>query len=138
MSQWQPIETAPKEPDECGLTPVIILGFAPDEEDWTLESCEGRWSSDPWRDRPPCFVSSIDPDNPLEPPQPTHWMPLPDPPKGSMKLDEAMAQFSEFLSKDKTGLNVDVPENWTLVEIKMKLLDGRVLIDGMFIDGETK
>lgn len=81
MTTWQPIDTAPKEPDSTGLTPKIILGFAPDEENWTLESCEGHWSPEPWKERGPCFVSSVDPDDPQEPAQPTHWMPLPDPPK---------------------------------------------------------
>ncbi len=57
-----------------------------------------------------------------------------------MKLDEVMKQYSEFLSKDQHGLNVDVPDNcdWAFVEFKMKIIDGRVLVNGMFIDGKEQ
>ena len=71
---WQPIETAPKEFDSTGITQRIILGFAPDEEDYTSPSCEGYWRSDGW-------VSSLDAFTPVAYLQPTHWRPLPAPPR---------------------------------------------------------
>jgi len=77
MDKWKTIDTAPKEKDNIGLTTRIILGFAPDEEDYHLPSCEGFWSDLVYKDRKPCFVSCMDPDVPHSCPQPTHWMPLP-------------------------------------------------------------
>ena len=75
---WRPIETAPKDEDDImGVTPHIILGFAPDEENYTLPSVEGYWRSKPYKKAPPCFVSCMDPDVPYKPPQPTHWKPMP-------------------------------------------------------------
>ena len=71
---WQPIETAPKEFDSTGITQRIILGFAPDEKDYTSPSCEGYWRSDGW-------VSSLDAFTPVAYLQPTHWRPLPAPPR---------------------------------------------------------
>ena len=69
-SEWQPIETAPKDG-----TP-IILGF-PDM------ACEGYWMCDPSRNHwgeTGWFAS--DSDVLFEHPwKPTHWMPLPEPPK---------------------------------------------------------
>jgi len=70
-SGWQDIATAPKELDLSGLTQNIILGFAADEEGYTLPSREGCWSSTLNR-----WVSSIDPTWKGSS-QPTHWMPLP-------------------------------------------------------------
>lgn len=76
-NEWQPIDTAPKEKDDTGLSPRIMLGFAPDEEDYTLPSCEGYWRNS----EKPGWVSCMDPDVPNPYSQPTHWMPLPEPPK---------------------------------------------------------
>lgn len=74
--KWQPIETAPKEQDQHGLSQRILLGFAPDEENYTLPTVEGFWRSmgsmSGWR-------SCMDPGNPW-PLTPTHWAPMPDPP----------------------------------------------------------
>jgi hypothetical protein len=78
MTEWQPIETAPKEflDGECGER---ILAYFPDEVDghgrvgavflvwWSVTWCrEGRWE-DP--EDGSGFTS-----------EPTHWMPLPDRP----------------------------------------------------------
>lgn len=81
--EWQLIATADemKTPDTLGLTPNVILGFAPDETGETLPSGQGHWSPKKWMDREPCWVSSLDGDVPFVPAQPTHWMPLPKPPK---------------------------------------------------------
>ena len=76
---WQPIETAPREPDEQDLTLTILLGFAPDEEGHTLATREGWWR----QTGNPGWVTSIDPNVARPYIQPTHWMPLPTPPKES-------------------------------------------------------
>lgn len=73
--KWKPISTASKTPDSTGITPTIILGFAPDEEGYTQPSREGYWLKDKW-------VSSLDPGWEC-PPQPTHWMELPKPPNSN-------------------------------------------------------
>jgi hypothetical protein len=69
MTQWQPIESAPKSGQVR-----IILGFAADEEGYTLPSREGYWNATLRR-----WVSTLDPSW-AQSPIPTHWMPLPDPP----------------------------------------------------------
>jgi hypothetical protein len=83
---WQPIETAPRQPRDPSfivLGPPIILGFAPDEEGVTLDSCEGYWRpelSDHRGKFSAGWVSTLDPH--VEPPylHPTHWARLPSPP----------------------------------------------------------
>tara|TARA_R110002051_G_scaffold245048_1_gene304845 strand:+ start:180 stop:374 length:195 start_codon:yes stop_codon:yes gene_type:complete len=61
MMEWQPIETAPK-----NETRILLAG-----EGFV---CECRWYHDDWQD--PVYnewsFEAI----------PTHWMPLPEPPKG--------------------------------------------------------
>lgn len=98
--EWLPIDTAPKIPDASGITPQIILGFAPDEENYTLPSREGFWNVGL-----KCWVLSIDPDWDGHG-QPTHWQPLPNPPlvRGinkeitgkHIRLDEGKIQRSGF------------------------------------------
>ena len=59
MSEWQPIETAPKNTDTILLT-------------------DGYWiRTGYWARRRECW--SVDTAVPLKPP--TYWMPLPEPPK---------------------------------------------------------
>jgi hypothetical protein len=67
---WLPIEIAPKTPFE-----TIILGYQA-VDGWAGESNEGYWSPSggEWR-------ASTSPEW-IDQPQPTHWMPLPEPPKG--------------------------------------------------------
>ena len=70
MSEWRPIESAPRD-----FGTRIIMGFAADEEGYSPPSYEGFWSEadQQWRmTSDPSWKSS---------PQPTHWMPLPAPPK---------------------------------------------------------
>lgn len=63
--EWQPIKTAPKEPqDSCRYGPLIML-FA-DEPKF------GFWDHDFGR-----FYYAL---HDFHDPQPTHWMPLPAPP----------------------------------------------------------
>lgn len=74
---WQDISEAPKEdPGLPGWPDPIIMGFAPDEVGDTLPSREGHWRG-PYKGIPACWVTSIDPDVPYVPPQPTHFKPLP-------------------------------------------------------------
>jgi len=75
-AEWLPIETAPK--TELGqAAEIIIMGYAPDEEGYSPTSREGFWSpsDDEWR----LFG---DPGW-KNPPQPTHWMPLPAAPRAT-------------------------------------------------------
>ena len=71
---WQPIETAPKSPDKTGVTPFILLGYAPDEDGYSLQTHEGFWNNSLQK-----WVISVDP-NWGGVGQPTHWRPLPAPP----------------------------------------------------------
>jgi hypothetical protein len=74
VDEWYPIETAPKTPDATGVTPMILLGFSPDEEGYSLPTSEGFWniSLNKW-------LISIDPHWGGHG-QPTHWRSLPSPP----------------------------------------------------------
>ncbi len=79
MSDWQPIETAPKDGSTILLCvsnserePVIVTGL------WVTEAMD--WSGWPiteptWREVWCHFQLASDGDNP------THWMPLPTPPQ---------------------------------------------------------
>lgn len=60
MSEWQPIETAPIEID------ILCCGFGNGRPPIVLGNFNGQWSS------------FNDPDKNY---YPTHWMPLPPPPK---------------------------------------------------------
>lgn len=78
LQLWQPIETAPKSQEtECGVEGVYILGFCPDPDLDNLDSCicvvwwepnmkggAGMWYGEGSYET-----------------HPTHWMPLPAPPK---------------------------------------------------------
>ena len=72
MTDWQLIETAPKDRTE------ILLFFARDNQNFEIVM-SGYWSSDiddrTWRVFG--WVCPFDIDN-----NPTHWMTLPEPPKG--------------------------------------------------------
>ena len=66
MTDWQPIETAPKDG-------TVVLIFEPSREKWKINSA--YWPNH-WHK--PCFLSAgqgvmLD--------KATHWMPLPEPPK---------------------------------------------------------
>ena len=84
MSEWQPIETAPKDEPVlllCGAWIAVgrfmLYGFR-DGGFWTLpfidddgrveEACDNSWDHG---------IISL---------KPTHWMPLPDPPKSKIDL----------------------------------------------------
>lgn len=70
LAGWQPIETAPH-----GVFDTIIGGFVMDEENYQPPSREMFWSvpGENWRLTSDPQWNSC--------PQPTHWMPLPQPPQ---------------------------------------------------------
>ena len=72
MSEWQPIETAPKDG-----TPVLVAQPR-DKHGWWIDVAENFYevdehldATDKWLGRESHSVSC----------RPTHWMPLPEPPK---------------------------------------------------------
>ncbi len=69
--KWQPIETAPKDGND-----VLVFGGG----DYTV----AHWNGEEWRDYGDIgWAGMCGDDN-----QPTHWMPLPEPPVGN-ELAEA-------------------------------------------------
>lgn len=82
MSEWQPIETAPRDGTE-------ILGFRPDQgvfifrwaetSDFDSTDPGEEWSEDWWHDLWGWMEGDL---------QPTHWMPLPPPPSPSTQENE--------------------------------------------------
>lgn len=74
MSEWQPIETAPKDGtmilvwDESSSPGVVAAYFLSETHD------DEEWSGWIYGDQ---LLADADPEGPL----PTHWMPLPEPPK---------------------------------------------------------
>lgn len=73
MSEWQPIETAPKDG-----TRVLVSLWAWDDPATGDRLTEiVYWGGDDWRNGYPddvdAFANTVNP--------PTHWMPLPEPPK---------------------------------------------------------
>lgn len=75
MSEWQPIETAPKDR-------VIYLWVPEIPEAWTEGPWRGGWS---WVNEEWCLHLPFSVNNKAAitkaVPQPTHWMPLPEKPK---------------------------------------------------------
>lgn len=78
---WQPIETAPKD----GTALLVMRNIWPGTKTGRAEDCNGHntyvagyWSSEN-EGRWMCYMDQIrDPECPIEP---THWMPLPQPPE---------------------------------------------------------
>ena len=68
MSEWQPIETAPKDGED------LLLWW---EEDVAI----GCWWLFHPNVHPPRWVDSREDAGVTHDPEPTHWMPLPEPPK---------------------------------------------------------
>jgi hypothetical protein len=78
MSEWQPIETAPKDGAE------ILLGFA--GEKWIVQ---GRWVGDYKARDGAWWALNNDPTDAWGGElYPTHWMPLPSPPTPAHSGDE--------------------------------------------------
>lgn len=78
MSEWQPIETAPKD----GTIIDVWLGDA-DESDQAFYCSEGSRRSPNWTWRHGKFrpLGGLNVTMPVFV-RPTHWMPLPEPPRG--------------------------------------------------------
>jgi hypothetical protein len=73
MSEWQPIETAPKaKPNRSGPSILVWDGRAIGIAQW----CNGSWRYQAGPDD--AAYSDFDPDPICK--NPTHWMPLPEPP----------------------------------------------------------
>jgi hypothetical protein len=75
---WQPIETAPKEPDRFGMAVRILLACYGGKDPF---ACEGYWrfgGKQGW-------VSCMDPNVPAPYLEPLFWQPVPLPPNPSEK-----------------------------------------------------
>ena len=75
MSEWQPIETAPKDGSTilvCGPRLLHAHGFGMATVHWQMDHEDGI----PWWKIEDGKFGPYD----LRGPSPTHWMPLPDPP----------------------------------------------------------
>jgi hypothetical protein len=73
--EWQPIETAPKDGRE-----VLLLGA----DGIRIASWSDRFRREMWDTG---YASECDGD-PIEVERPTHWMPLPDPPRTGSSVVE--------------------------------------------------
>jgi hypothetical protein len=71
MSEWQPIETAPKD-----RTWIIVYQEGVAEPSQTVCAFDPSWGGDGWW----TCCDGKNPDIPLRGPNPTHWMPLQSPP----------------------------------------------------------
>jgi hypothetical protein len=75
MNEWQPIETAPKD--------GMILLFRPTAPKWGMVS-EGKWDAQPHHKKPNPYWEmwlKIGSTTDSRRHDPTHWMPLPEPPE---------------------------------------------------------
>ena len=72
MSEWQPIETAPKD----GTTVLLYCqgSFLPGPAPFMQAGAWGFWHSGNPNHQRDCWIAD-------EPVDPTHWMPLPEPPE---------------------------------------------------------
>lgn len=114
---WQPIETAPKDGTR-------ILAYQP----------LGMWhSARPWRGERIEVVYWHQPANPkaeglwVPSHRPTHWMPLPDPPRGRMTATEK--ELRECLSRlvDRVGaghLQTAYPNLWRRISAALAQTEG--------------
>jgi hypothetical protein len=83
MNEWQPIETAPKDGTAILLHNNIALGIKgkkAKECDDTNTVVGAWWGDNEWI----CYMGLVrDPNCPFNP---THWMPLPNPPKQEKEI----------------------------------------------------
>jgi len=83
MSDWQPIETAPHDHR------VKILGYFPAAEIWPAEIRVIYWGYHGRRERGWVWAQTgINADGEFSWRDPTHWMPLPKPPRASDEPSE--------------------------------------------------
>lgn len=88
MSEWQPIETAPKDGTEVDIW-VKALWSGRCAGHWRIPNAEwneerGQWISRFHQDRLPMEYTNEGPDR-KSARVVTHWMPLPDPPKAAQE-----------------------------------------------------
>lgn len=76
MGEWQPIETAPKNPAGEFVGPVILVFCNADGYPWPAHWAEGRQGDGVWM-----VVDDGRPCGEIWPQNATHWMPLPEPPR---------------------------------------------------------
>lgn len=74
---WQPIETAPK--DGTAIL-TVVAGFEPSVSQWVDRKVKARWCIDPETFMEQAHFEEYFWNTRYEP---THWMPLPAPPKES-------------------------------------------------------
>lgn len=72
LTEWQPIETAPKDG-----TDILVYQTDVSEPSMTVCAFDEDWSNDGWW----TCCDGKNADIPLRGPEPTHWQPLPSPPK---------------------------------------------------------
>lgn len=82
MSEWRPIETAPKD----GTAVLVMRDIWPGTETGHAEECNGHntyvaqfWDGEGDEGEWMCYMDMIR--EPICPIEPTHWMPLPLPPR---------------------------------------------------------
>lgn len=95
MSEWQPIETYPRDTDTatgCAWGPTVVALLPPPPEEMRVITVRGVPQPPFPDDRPKMFVAHLEADmwltNDGDPyswtglyAEPTHWMPLPEPPR---------------------------------------------------------
>lgn len=85
MSEWKPIETAPRDGTSILLFTtchgVVEAWFA--EGEWSEETpeCPRDYSGAAWVCADDAFSIEVEETEPMEHGTATHWMPLPEPPK---------------------------------------------------------
>lgn len=105
---WQPIETAPRD-----ATAILVMrDICPGARSGRAEECNGRntYVAAWWPDERGgqgawiCYMDAVlDPECPVEP---THWMPLPDPPGAQPQLNEIKINLQR-------ALELGARETWT-------------------------
>jgi len=97
MTEWQPIETAPRD----GRDVLVMRDIWPGTESGRAEECNGHntyvaaWWGSEWV----CYMDQVqDPRCPIEP---THWMPIPKlPGEDELERLEALEQSAERSDAD--------------------------------------
>jgi hypothetical protein len=82
MSEWKPIETAPKDG-----TSIDLWGFF-EPKDYVSHYPAGRWTNMVWQEnawRLPSVFSDGRPGDSMAHITFTHWMPLPEPPSAALE-----------------------------------------------------